>query len=228
MEPFLVGKRGLEIGGPSAIFSSNRLIPVYDRCLGVDSCNFSPHTIWTSSAGQTGWGTKFGRELVAEACDLSIVADETYDFVIASHVLEHIANPLRAMAEWRRVLRTHGALLIIVPDRRYTFDHKRPFTTFEHIEADYAANTGEDDLTHLEEILSLHDLGVDPLAGSREQFRNRCLQNLAVRAMHHHVFSPEVLSLMFEGLDLRVLNLTRERPYHIIGFAQKPDTFRHQ
>jgi len=101
---------------------------------------------------------------------------------------------MRALREWKRVLKVGGALLVIVPDRRRTFDHKRPFTTIEHLESDFQANTPEDDLTHLDEILALHDPSLDPFAGSRQQFRERCLQNSCFRAMHHHVYSPEVLA----------------------------------
>jgi len=80
-------------------------------------------------------------------------------------------------------------MLVIVPDGRTTFDQKRPLTTIEHLESDLQANVQEGDLTHLEEILALHDLSLDPAAGSREQFQRRCLQNSLYRAMHHHVFS---------------------------------------
>jgi len=47
---------------------------------------------------------------------------------------------------------------------------------------------GEEDLTHVPEILELHDLSRDEGAGTREQFRQRCLANHVHRALHHHVF----------------------------------------
>jgi len=53
---------------------------------------------------------------------------------------------------------------------------------------DYANNVGEDDLTHLPEILALHDLSRDEAAGTPEQFHQRCLDNISKRAIHHHVF----------------------------------------
>jgi ubiquinone/menaquinone biosynthesis C-methylase UbiE len=152
------------------------------------------------------------------------ISGETYDFVLASHVLEHVANPLRAVAEWRRVLAPGGVLLVIVPDKRSTFDHLRPYTLFEHLEADFSSDVSEGDLTHLDEILTLHDLRMDPPAGSPEQFRERCLDNYSVRGMHHHVFSPEVLVQVFTRLNMRVLSLSIEHPYHIVAFAQKSNT----
>jgi SAM-dependent methyltransferase len=221
IEPYLTGKCGLEIGGPSPVFGRNKLVPVYDRCGQIDNCDFSDQTIWRAAEDKRDVETMFGKRYVTDARDLSAIADASYDFVVASHVLEHLANPLRALHEWKRVLRPGGVLLILVPDRRNTFDHKRPLTPFEHIESDFLANTQEDDLTHLDEVLALHDLTLDPGAGSREQFSERCLRNAEVRAMHHHVFSAEVVSAMFARLNMPVLSISFERPYHIIGFACK-------
>jgi SAM-dependent methyltransferase len=222
IEPFITGKCGLEIGGPSPIFREGKLIPVYGRCSQMDHCNYSSETIWSDTRSRGRFVVR-GKQYVAEACDLSVIPDGTYNFVAASHVLEHLTNPLRALQEWKRVLAPGGALLVVVPDKRTTFDRKRPFTTFEHLQRDFQANTPEDDPTHLKEILEFHDLGLDPLAGSALQFRERCMKNASIRAMHHHVFSPEVLILMFNFLQMRVLNINIERPYHIVAFAQKLD-----
>lgn len=222
IEPYLTDKHGLEIGGPSPIFGRNRLVPVYDRCRQIDNCDFSDQTIWRE-AGEKREVPIFGKRYVTDACYLEAIADASYDFVVASHVLEHIANPLRALREWKRVVKPGGVLLILVPDRRNTFDHKRPFTSFEHIESDFLTNTREDDLTHLDEVLSLHDPRLDPGVGSREEFGERCLRNAEIRAMHHHVFSLEVLAAMFAHLTMHVLNISFERPYHILGFARKAD-----
>jgi SAM-dependent methyltransferase len=217
----LQGKSGLEFGGPSSIFSTNHLIPVYDIVSAIDTCNFAQRTIWTAGHDQLRFGSRLGRQVIAEACDVSEIADGSYDFVAASHVLEHMANPLRALQEWRRILKPSGTILVVVPHKDGTFDHRRPFTTLDHIKADFESNVTEADLTHLNEILELHDLELDPPAGSPGQFRDRCLQNLSKRAMHHHVFSPELLIEMFSFLGMKVLNVAVERPFHIIIHAKK-------
>ena len=221
MKAFMADKVGLEIGGPSPIFRKNRLIPVYDCCQRIDGCNFARRTIWGDANDGAGFGPRFGRNYTAEACDLSAISSETYDFVLASHVLEHVANPLRALLEWKRVLKVGGALLVIVPDKRASFDHRRPYTSFEHLESDLKSNISEADLTHLEEVLRLHDLRLDPPAGSPERFRERCLNNYSVRGMHHHVFCPEVLALMFNRVSMRILSIESEHSFHIVGFAKR-------
>jgi len=222
MKSHLKGKSGLEFGGPSAIFTANHLIPIYGIVHSIDNANYSPDTIWTSRTGHLRFGSRFGMQLIVEAGDVSEIASESYDFVAASHVLEHVANPLRALQEWKRIVKPSGTILIVLPHKANTFDHRRHFTTFDHIRSDFESSVTEADLTHLEEILELHDMDLDPPAGSREQFRKRCLQNRSKRAMHHHVFSPELIVEMFSLLEMRVLNVAVERPYHIIVDAMKP------
>lgn len=228
IEPFVIGKRGLEIGGPSPMFHANKLIPVYDRCASIDDCNFSSQTIWSSNSDLETFGARFGKQFVSEACDLSQIPNGEYDFLLASHVLEHVANPLRALGEWSRVVVPGGALLVLVPDKRNSFDHRRPYTSFSHIASDFQKCTSEDDLEHVEEVVKLHDLGLDPEAGSPAQFRDRCLRNSSVRAVHHHVFSPEVLIEMFSFLKLFVISISIERPYHIIVLARRADSLDHE
>lgn len=94
------------------------------------------------------------------------IEDGSYDCVIASHCLEHIANPIKALREWRRVLRSNELLLLILPHRDHTFDWRRPATTIEHMKSDYEDDVSESDMTHLDEVLSLHDLSRDPGAGT--------------------------------------------------------------
>ena len=48
-----------------------------------------------------------------------------------------MANPIKALLEWKRVLRKDGVLLMILPHRDYTFDWRRPVTVVEHMKKDY-------------------------------------------------------------------------------------------
>lgn len=221
IKPHLAGKLGLEFGGPSPIFSENNLIPIYGVAGAIDNCNFAKQTLWSTKNRSLRAGPKAGRQFVVDACDASEFADDSYDFIVASHVLEHLANPLRALNHWKKILRPSGVIIAVVPHKSGMFDHRRPFTTFDHVKADFEANVAESDLTHLEEILTLHDLRLDRQAGSFEEFRKRCLQNAVHRAMHHHVFSPELLVEMFSLLQMRIVSLAVERPFHIIVQAVK-------
>ena len=67
-------------------------------------------------------------------------ADATLDFVVCCHVLEHLKNPIRAVREIRRTLRRGGCAALAIPDKDFTFDQKRPLTTWESLERIYREN----------------------------------------------------------------------------------------
>jgi SAM-dependent methyltransferase len=217
-------RRGLEIGGPSKIFADLGEVPVYRLAASVDNCNFSTTTVWEGEIveGETfafHRNRKPGRQFVAEATALPQIPSNSYDFVLSSHTIEHTANPLRALREWRRVLKPEGTLVLVVPDKNWTFDHRRPVTPLGHLMEDYENATKEDDLTHLPEILKLHDLGRDRRAGSYEAFKARSERNAENRCLHHHAFDKDSAIAMTEAAGYRVLSAETRRPHHIIIIA---------
>lgn len=75
-------------------------------------------------------------QIVAPAHALPL-KEASQDFVISSHLIEHLPDPLAGLREWHRVLRDGGALYLVVPDQRATPDAKRPRTTLGHLIADF-------------------------------------------------------------------------------------------
>jgi SAM-dependent methyltransferase len=75
-----------------------------------------------------------------DAQTLSGVEDHSLDFVISAHVIEHLHDALGAFRNAIRVLKPGGIFMLIVPDKRFTFDHLRPVTPLEHLIRD--ANDG--------------------------------------------------------------------------------------
>ena len=57
----------------------------------------------------------------------------TVDYVIASHVIEHVPDLITWFAEVRDVLAPKGQLRLAVPDRRYTFDFRRSETRLSDV-----------------------------------------------------------------------------------------------
>jgi len=55
----------------------------------------------------------------------AVPADQPVDLLVASHVFEHIPDPVGWLLDARRLLRDHGRILLVLPDRRFTFDLKR-------------------------------------------------------------------------------------------------------
>jgi SAM-dependent methyltransferase len=75
-------------------------------------------------------GVAMAVDVVAEGDDLPF-PDEAFDFVLASHVLEHLPDPIRALQEWRRVARRY--LFVVLPHRDRTFDRDRPVTPVDEL-----------------------------------------------------------------------------------------------
>jgi len=219
------GMTGLEIGGPSQILTPDGPLPLYDVFASLDNCLYSTQTIWTGdahidSAFRYHPQKNPGKQFICEASHLT-TPRTNYDCVIASHCLEHLANPLLALSEWRRVLKQDGILLLVLPHKDGTFDWRRPVTPLSHMIEDYQNNVGEEDLTHLEEILSLHDLQRDPGAGTIEAFRERCQANHKYRAMHHHVFNTLTALELVNYAGFKILRADCLLPFHIFIIASR-------
>jgi SAM-dependent methyltransferase len=52
-----------------------------------------------------------------------------FDFIIASHVIEHLPDPLGFLGDCEALLAPGGVLSLVVPDSRYSFDCLRPLTS---------------------------------------------------------------------------------------------------
>jgi SAM-dependent methyltransferase len=80
-------------------------------------------------------------KLCGEAMPVDIVspgdqlplADNSVDFVISSHVIEHFPDPIKALREWYRVVKPGGYLYIIAPHKERTFDKERPRSTLAEL-----------------------------------------------------------------------------------------------
>ena len=124
-------------------------------------------------------------DLVEDAEVLSAIADASQDFVIASHVIEHMENPLLALTNWLRVLRAGGILYLAIPNRAHTFDRKRPITAFAHVLDDLRHGAEGSRAEHYREWLQYVG-GLNP-----EQIRERLPHALQKnRSIHFHVWDP--------------------------------------
>jgi SAM-dependent methyltransferase len=115
------------------------------------------------------------RELVTPALlsDLETmegIEDDSLDFIIASHVIEHTCNPLLALQNGYRKLRQGGKFLLIVPDKPATFDRDRELTSLEHLILDYQHPSRERDWEHYVEFMTKSFPQPDPVAAAKGPF----------------------------------------------------------
>ena len=101
------------------------------------------HGLGLQGGGVGACGRKRPVDVVAPGDDLPF-DDDFADFVLASHVIEHFPDPIRALKEWLRVARKY--VVVIVPHRDRTFDSDRDVTTVEEFARRHAERfTSEDD-----------------------------------------------------------------------------------
>ena len=64
---------------------------------------------------------------------LELVGDQRFDWIVASHVIEHVPDLIGFVNQCAEILADGGSLTLAIPDRRYTFDHYRPETSLSEL-----------------------------------------------------------------------------------------------
>jgi len=128
---------------------------------------------------------------------LAMIESGSEDFVVCSHVLEHLADPIGFLEEIQRVLRRGGVMILVLPDRRRTFDRDRPATTLEHLVAEHEARVTVVDDAHVSEFLALAGAEAAYLEQPAGTDRAEFLEWHRRRSIHVHCWTedefPEVL-----------------------------------
>lgn len=63
----------------------------------------------------------------------AVKAEAPYDYVIASHLIEHIPDIVGWLSDVAPLLSTDGILSLVIPDKRYTFDINRSVTEISDV-----------------------------------------------------------------------------------------------
>jgi predicted SAM-dependent methyltransferase len=148
---------------------------------------------------------------------------ECYDWIIASHVIEHTPDFVVFLDECRQLLKTNGVLALVVPDKRYCFDRLRSLSsTGDVLDAhqlkrkvhspgkvfDYVANTisvgGQ--LAWNETAKNGIQALLHTKANAIEQYRLASSGSTYID-IHNWRFIPESFQLLLE--DLQDLNLCK-------------------
>lgn len=131
-------------------------------------------------------------DIIDDGETLASVSDDSLDFVIVNHMIEHCQNPIFSIKNWLRVLKPSGVLYMAVPDKRYTFDCDRPVTPLEHLIRDYTEGPGWSMYPHFEEWTRL----VDKVSEDDVAARSKVLAEINY-SIHFHVWTQvEFLELL--------------------------------
>jgi hypothetical protein len=144
---------------------------------------------------------------------LQAVPADTQDFVIASHILEHLAEPIGMLVDIHRVLRPGGVVLALLPDRRRTFDRTRFGTGIDHVVGEHKAGTtvvGDDHIVefilHADHLMRREE-GTEP-----EPLTDELIEAHRLRSIHAHCWTEDefldvlVFCARELGLGLRLID----------------------
>jgi SAM-dependent methyltransferase len=133
---YLKGLRGIEIGGSA----HNQFF------LDTLNVNYTKETTFFSEKESSIAGQVLKVDIVAPGDNIPI-PDNSVDFVLSSHVLEHFWDPIKTLQEWMRVVRPGGFVFMIIPHKERTFDQERPRTSLQEL-IDRHKGVGVDPGTH--------------------------------------------------------------------------------
>ena len=133
---------------------------------------------------------------------LDPLPDGSQAFVICSHVLEHMAEPLGLLDDIHRVLEPSGIALILLPDRHRTFDKDRAPTPLDHLVDEHARGVAEVDDDHvLDFLVGVHDAGYENVANASEDERRAYFDWHRRRSIHVHCWNaPEFLEVLVHSI----------------------------
>ena len=160
-------------------------------------------------------------EVVDDAAEMGSLPDSSQDFLIASHVLEHMPDPVGALRTWVRLVRPGGVVLLAMPDRGHGIDRRREPVPVDHLLADHADGGAGSRSAHYREWAELVDL---PLGFVDAADVAQHAENLerGEYAIHFHCWTMDELlgQLPAFGLDADVAEARRNR--HEFLVAMRP------
>ncbi len=145
--------------------------------------------------------------------DLRKLGESSQDFVVANHVIEHVANPIAMLEDLFYVTRLNGVIYLSAPDKRYTYDVERALTTFEHLKSEY--EEGVDYVTDEHYLDFLRHAGKHVFEDPNRDIQADIEFNRA-RREHAHVWSTETFLAFLESCKA-LLQIEYDILYHSSG-----------
>jgi predicted SAM-dependent methyltransferase len=124
-------------------------------------------------------------DVIDDGEKLETIEPESQDFVIASHFLEHTQDPIGTIRRHLHVIRPGGLLFVAVPDKRFSFDVKRPVTTLKHLYRDYEEGPAWSYLDHVREYAEYWNFANEP----HEEYVRRLVETNY--SIHFHVWTQD-------------------------------------
>jgi len=151
---------------------------------------------------------------------LNMVTDNSQDFVIANHFLEHSEDPIITLKNLLRVTKKGGVVYLAVPNMLKTFDCNRQQTMLSHIVDDHKFGPENSRRYHYEEWVSL----VEPHFGRTyegDTFTHRVNELLEQKySIHFHCWDANGFKEF-----LQYLKSDCKLPFEVSMFQEREDEF---
>lgn len=132
-------------------------------------------------------------DIYTDITEMKGIKNQSLDFIIHNHVLEHSNNPVRSMHNSYKKLKKGGMLMFILPNKHKTFDKFRMTTTVRHLARDYYAPNIIRDVFHVVDFKCF--TGNGSLKGLKSDLRK--LKNKKLD-LHWHVFDEKSFSRLIK------------------------------
>lgn len=133
---------------------------------------------------------------LADMSELDTFGTNSFNYIVASHVIEHLRDPIGAIVGSHRILKSGGTLLLITPSMTRTFDQNRPLTPLSHLVTDFERYDRIDDLSHyLEWFLLVHNVAEQQ---HEELAKEAWSRNSDI---HYHTWTPESFEAMLNHIQ---------------------------
>lgn len=158
-----------------------------------------------------------------EPLDQLIGKSAAYDYIIASHVIEHVTDLVAFLQQCENLLNADGVLSLVIPDKRYCFDYFRwPSSTGDALQAYIERRTRHAPGTVFDHFSNAAKMGDMPawapqmrgkmsFIHSAEEARSAWMQaqkNGEYIDTHSWRFTPSSFRLILHDLqELQIINL---------------------
>jgi hypothetical protein len=152
----------------------------------------------------------------------AFVPARQFDYVLASHVVQHVPDLIGWLGELVPILKENGTIRLVVPDRRFTFDHCRRNTQLSDVMAAFVIEAKVPQPQQILDFLTnFRELTASDGWASRHPAENSRLSpensakwiSKAIEAtagVHHDVhcwaFTPESFAILFYEMALARLH----------------------
>jgi len=153
-------------------------------------------------------------DIVSDAANIPR-PDNSFDFLISSHCLEHHADTLKVLHEWIRVIKPGGILFLILPHGLRTFDRGRALTRLEHHIEDFGKKVEDNDKAHLDEFIRISVAQAQPpwLDEARYPDGSYNFDYMFNHGyMHFHVWTQNEMVKVLQYLKLEILQVIDKLP----------------